>query len=147
MVLLCSMSCLCFCALVVVFFTIKHDIFIIKKLFCNTRQVICYHFFIFEIIVKSVNFITCQNRIENYYHHDGEQSGFYKIVHIKTQGKKKNLCTYWKNKEFQFIWKNLQSWTKYLQIFSFFSTIFLHHKWNGTRLLSPESKYTSCRTT
>ena len=42
-----------------------------------------YHFFIVEIIVESVNLIQkttalnsdyiCQNRIENYYHHDGEQ--------------------------------------------------------------------------
>ena len=27
----------------------------------------------------------CQNRIENYYHHDGKQLGFYKNVHIKTE--------------------------------------------------------------
>ena len=27
-----------------------------------------------------------------------------------------------------------------------FSTISLHHKWNGTRLLSPESACTSCLT-
>ena len=45
----------------------------------------------------------------------------------------------------------LQSWTKYLETFSLFSTNFLHHKWNGTKLLSPESKcassLTSCQTT
>ena len=35
----------------------------------------------------------CQNRIENYYHHDEEQLGFYKKVHIKTQSmsKKKDV--------------------------------------------------------
>ena len=27
-------------------------------------------------------------KVENYYHHDGEQSGFYEKVHIKTQIKK-----------------------------------------------------------
>ena len=32
-----------------------------------------------------------QNRIENYYHHDGEQFGFYKKDHIKTQSKKKDV--------------------------------------------------------
>ena len=32
----------------------------------------------------------CQNRIENYYHHDGEQLLFKKI-YIKTQSKKKDV--------------------------------------------------------
>ena len=31
----------------------------------------------------------CLNRIENYYHHDEEQLGFYKKVHIKTQSMSK----------------------------------------------------------
>ena len=39
-----------------------------------------------------------------------------------------------------------QSWTKYLWPFSLFSTISLHDKWNGTRLLSQESECTSCLT-
>ena len=30
-------------------------------------------------------------KIENYYHHDEEQLIFYKEVHIKTQGIKKNV--------------------------------------------------------
>ena len=30
-------------------------------------------------------------KIENYYHHDGEQWGFDKKVHIKTQNKKKDV--------------------------------------------------------
>ena len=30
-------------------------------------------------------------QIENYYHHAGEQLGFYKKVHIKTQSKKRNI--------------------------------------------------------
>ena len=34
----------------------------------------------------------------------------------------------------------LQSWTKHLETFSLFSTISLHHKWNGSRILSPESE-------
>ena len=37
-----------------------------------------------------------------------------------------------------------QSWPKYLWTFSLFNTIILHHKWNGARLLSPESECTSC---
>ena len=37
----------------------------------NTHHVRCYHFFIFEVIVEFD--YRCQNRIENYYHHDGEQ--------------------------------------------------------------------------
>ena len=37
-----------------------------------------------------------------------------------------------------------QSWRKHLETFSLFCTIFLHHKCNGTRLLSPESECTSC---
>ena len=30
-------------------------------------------------------------KIETYYHHDGEQTGFYKKLHIKTQSKKNNV--------------------------------------------------------
>ena len=41
-----------------------------------------YHFFRVETIAESVNLIRCQNRIENCYHHDGEQLGFYKKVYI-----------------------------------------------------------------
>ena len=37
----------------------------------------------------------------------------------------------------------VQSWTKHLQTFSLCSTISLHHKWNESRLLSPESECTS----
>ena len=37
----------------------------------------------------------CQNRIENYYYHDGEQLGFYKNVRIKTQSKKKNVFAFY----------------------------------------------------
>ena len=48
-----------------------------------------YHFFIVEIIVESVNWRRCQNITENYYYHDGEQLGFDKKAHIKTQNKKK----------------------------------------------------------
>ena len=42
--------------------------------------------------------------------------------------------------------KQLQSWTKHLGTFTLFSTICLHHNWNGIRLLSPESECTSCLT-
>ena len=40
------------------------NIFIIKKLFYNTHQVRCYHFFIVEIIVESVNLIEFDVKIE-----------------------------------------------------------------------------------
>ena len=30
------------------------------------------------------------------------------------------------------------------KISALLSSISIHHKWNGTRLLSPESEYTSC---
>ena len=53
-ILLCSMFCQSF---YYCFFSLKHDIFVIKKLFYNTHQVRCYHFFIVEIIVESVNLI------------------------------------------------------------------------------------------
>ena len=46
--------------------------------------------------------------------------------------------------------KRRQSYTKYLQALSSFSTISFHLKWNGNRLLSSESEctkcFTSCRT-
>ena len=38
----------------------------------------------------------------------------------------------------------VQSWAKNLENFLLSSTIRLHHKWNGTRLLWPESQCTSC---
>ena len=59
----------------------------------------CYHYFItyikwdviistsLRLLLKVWIWYRCQNRIENYYHHDGEQLGFYKKVHIKTQSR------------------------------------------------------------
>ena len=44
-----------------------------------------------RLLMKVWIWYRCQNRIENYYHHDGEQLGFYKKVHIKTQSKKKDV--------------------------------------------------------
>ena len=41
----------------------------------------------------------CQNRIENYYHHDGEQLGFYKKVHIKTGQKEGCSCNLYNGKK------------------------------------------------
>ena len=55
MVLSCNMFCQAFS--VIAFFPVKYDIFIIIKLFYNTHQVRCYHFFIVEVIVESVNLI------------------------------------------------------------------------------------------
>ena len=42
-------------------------------------------------LIKVWIWYRCQSRIENYYHHDGEQLGFYKKAHMKTQGKKKDV--------------------------------------------------------
>ena len=44
-----------------------------------------------RLLLKVWIWYRCQNRIENYYQHDGEQLGFYKKVHIKTQSKKKDV--------------------------------------------------------
>ena len=38
--------------------------------------------------------------------------------------------------------KKLKEKFSICRVFSRFRTIFLHHKWNGIRLLSPESEYT-----
>ena len=58
-----------------------------------TQEERCYHFPTAEIIVESVSLIQMTNRIEEYYHHDGEQLGFYKKVQIKTHrlSKKKHF--------------------------------------------------------
>ena len=48
------------------------------------HQVRCYHFFIVEMIVESVNLIQIT-------HHYVEQLPFYKRVHIKTRSKKKDV--------------------------------------------------------
>ena len=38
-----------------------------------------------RLLMKVWIWYRCQNRIEHYYHHDGEQLDFHKKVHIKTQ--------------------------------------------------------------
>ena len=61
------------------------------------------------LLMKVLIWNRCQNWIENYYHHDGEQLGFYKKVHIKTKSKKKDVLvifTLQKRNEFQFFNKN-----------------------------------------
>ena len=50
-----------------------------------------------------------QKRIENYYQHAGEQSGFYKKAYIKTQSKKKNLLAIFilqETKNYNLFYKN-----------------------------------------
>ena len=47
------------------------------NVFHKTHQVRCYHSFIVEIVVESVN-LTQNVKIENYNHHDGEQLLFLK---------------------------------------------------------------------
>ena len=87
----CYVTCFAKVFLLLFFFSLKHDIFITKKLFYNTSQVRYYHFFIVEINVKSVNLIQTSKLNKSYYHHDGEQLGFYKKVYIKTQSKEKDV--------------------------------------------------------
>ena len=61
-------------------------------LFHNTHQMRYYHFFIdviisLRLLLKVWIWYICQNRIDNCYHHDGEQLGFCKKIHIKTQSR------------------------------------------------------------
>ena len=52
----------------------------------------------------------CQSRIENYYHHDEQQLGFYKQIDIKTQSKDKDVLVIFalqETNEFQVIWQKL----------------------------------------
>ena len=42
--------------------------------------------------MKAWVWYRCQNRIEKYYHHDGEQLTFYQeALHIKTQAEKRTM--------------------------------------------------------
>ena len=53
----------------------------------------CHHFSIVKIIAECWFWYRCQNRIEKYYHHDGEQLTFYqKVLHIKTHRLRKEEC-------------------------------------------------------
>ena len=50
-----------------------------------------------RLLLKVCVWCRCQNRVEKYYHHDGEQLTFYqKVLHIKTRLSKEecfcNLC-------------------------------------------------------
>ena len=78
------------------------------------------------LLMKAWIWYRCQNKIENYYHHDGEQLGFYKKVHIKTQGKKKDVLVIFKLQETNefhiayWTWRKLTlrncNWTGKLQV-------------------------------
>ena len=94
MVLLCNIFCQCFS--VTIFFLI-HDY--------NTHQVRCYHLFIVEITVESVNLIQMSKQNRKLFPHDGEQLGFYKKVHQNTEQKEGCSCNLYitRNEEFQFI--------------------------------------------
>ena len=47
----------------------------------------CYHLFIVEITVESVNLIHMSKQNRKLFRHDGEQLGFYKKVHQNTEQK------------------------------------------------------------
>ena len=87
---------------ITVFFSFRHDIFIIKQ-----HQVRCYHFFIFERLLKVWIWYRFQNRIESYSHDDGEQSGFKKKVCIKTQSKMSCNLYIVGNEDSKCIWQKL----------------------------------------
>ena len=50
---------------------------------------------------------------------------------------------FWTNKNQKIVRQIIfrQSWTRHLWAFSLFSTISLHRKWSGNRLLSPDSEF------
>ena len=78
----------------------------------NIHQMRSYYFFIIEIVVESANLIQ-MSKIENYYHHDGEQLLFSKkniYIYQNTEQKEGCSCNLYiivRNKEFQFIWQEL----------------------------------------
>ena len=90
MVLSCNMFYQAQGFFLLLFFSLKH-IFIIRKLFYNTHQVRCYHFFIVEIIDQSVNLIQMLKQNRKFCHHDRNNYVFIKKVHLKTQSKKKDV--------------------------------------------------------
>ena len=64
-----------------------------------------------RLLLKVCAWYRCQNRIEKYYHHDGEQLTFYqRVPHIKTLAEKRRMflqslyCD-----KFQFTWQKLYS--------------------------------------
>ena len=72
------------------------DVFIIKKLLNNVKfkwDVIKWDVIIsasLGLLAKVWVWYRCQNRIEKYYYHDGEQVSFYQeVLHIKTQAEKR----------------------------------------------------------
>ena len=71
------------------FFSLKH-IFHHKKVHIKWDDVISSSL---RLLIKVWIWYRCQNRIENCYHQDEEQLGFYEKGHIKTQSmnKKKNV--------------------------------------------------------
>ena len=73
------------------FFSLKHDIFIIKSCFITHIKWDVIISSSLRLLLKVWIWYRCQNRIENYYHYDGEQLGFAKKVHIKSQSKKKDI--------------------------------------------------------
>ena len=84
MVLLCNMFCQDFSSVYCYLIThIKWDVIISSSL---------------RLLLKVWIWYRCPNRIENYYHHDGEQLDFYK----KYISKHRAGCS---SEEFQFIWQ------------------------------------------
>ena len=78
MVLLCNMLCEDFSITV---FSLKHDIFIIK----HTSSEMLSFLHCWDYCWKCE--FNTDVKTENYYQHYGEQLGFYKKVHIKTQSR------------------------------------------------------------
>ena len=89
-----SASVFCEGLSVVVFFS-QTSFFIIKSCFISHIKWE-NHFFIVELVRcwKSEFDNTCQNRMENYCHHNREQLSFYEKVHFKTQSNKDVLIIF-----------------------------------------------------
>ena len=96
------------CLSFIVFFSLKHENFIMKKLFYNTYEVRCYHFLIAEIIVESVSLIQTSKweiiitMVEKF---------LQKSTYQNTEQNKECSCNLYiaRNGEFQFIWQKLYS--------------------------------------
>ena len=76
----CYVTCFTKVFLLLFVYSLKHDIFIIKKLFHNMITHIQWDVIISSSLRLLLNvwiWYRCQNRIENYYQHDGEQLSFY----------------------------------------------------------------------
>ena len=62
-------------------------------------------------MAESLTWYRCQNRIEKYYHHDGEQLTFLSksATYQSTQAEKRRMFLHLYCKKYQFTWQKLYS--------------------------------------